>query len=166
MIRRSMMWLNLYGREAVRHMLQNSLKTQKMHFLPVFELMLDSLTTIQVEPHQCPLNQSILLTHGLIPEIQAQSRIMLRLDFLSSQQHMKLYYGCRGSRPVAHKQWLSTILNQKLYAKCLISFLISALMRHQSPPPMAPIRYCCMPLRTQWFKFKSSMVTLEQILNS
>ena len=26
-----------------------------MHFLPVFELMSDSLTTIQVEPHQCPL---------------------------------------------------------------------------------------------------------------
>ena len=32
------MWLNLYGFEAVRHKLKNSLKTQKMHFLPVFEL--------------------------------------------------------------------------------------------------------------------------------
>jgi hypothetical protein len=36
----------VYGREAVRHMLKNGLKTQKMHFLPVFELMLDSLTAI------------------------------------------------------------------------------------------------------------------------
>jgi hypothetical protein len=26
------MWLNLYGHEAVRHKLKNSLKTQKMHF--------------------------------------------------------------------------------------------------------------------------------------
>ena len=29
---------NLYGCEAVGHKLKNSLKTQKMHFLPVFEL--------------------------------------------------------------------------------------------------------------------------------
>ena len=36
----------LYGRKAVQHKLKNSLKTQKMHFLPVFELMSDSLTTI------------------------------------------------------------------------------------------------------------------------
>ncbi len=42
-----------------RHKPKNSLKTPKMHFLPVFELMSDSLTTIQVEPHQCPcINQS------------------------------------------------------------------------------------------------------------
>jgi hypothetical protein len=40
-----------------------------MHFLPVFELMSDSLMTIKVEPHQCPSNQSILLTQGPISEI-------------------------------------------------------------------------------------------------
>ena len=39
-------WLNQYGFEAVRHERQNSLKTPKMHFLPVFELMSDSLMTI------------------------------------------------------------------------------------------------------------------------
>ena len=33
------MWLNLYGREAVRHKLKNGLKTPKKHFLTVFELM-------------------------------------------------------------------------------------------------------------------------------
>ena len=38
-MRRALMWLNLYGREAVRRKLKNSLKTQKMHFLSVFELM-------------------------------------------------------------------------------------------------------------------------------
>jgi hypothetical protein len=40
------MWLNLYGREAVQHKLKNGLKTQKLHFLPVFELMSDSLMAI------------------------------------------------------------------------------------------------------------------------
>ena len=40
-----------------------------MHFLPVLELMFDSLTTIQVEPHQCPSHQSILHIQGPIPEI-------------------------------------------------------------------------------------------------
>ena len=36
-MRRALVWLNLYGHEAVRCKLKNSLKTQKMHFLPVFE---------------------------------------------------------------------------------------------------------------------------------
>ena len=36
----------LYGCEAVQRKLKNSLKTQKMHFLPVFELTSDSLMTI------------------------------------------------------------------------------------------------------------------------
>ena len=30
-------------------------KTQKMHFFPVLDLTSDSLTTIRVKPHQCPL---------------------------------------------------------------------------------------------------------------
>ena len=38
-MRRALVWLNLYGREAVRHKLKNGQKTQKMHFWPVFELM-------------------------------------------------------------------------------------------------------------------------------
>ena len=68
------MWMalilvNLYSREAVLHKCQNSLKTPKMHFLPVFELTLASLTAIWVEQNQCPLHQSILLTQGLIHEI-------------------------------------------------------------------------------------------------
>jgi hypothetical protein len=45
---RALMLLNLYGCEAVQHKLKNCLKTQKMYFLPVFELMSDSLMTIQV----------------------------------------------------------------------------------------------------------------------
>ena len=52
------MWLNLYGSEAVQHKLKKGLKTQKMHFLPVIELMSDSLTAIKVEPHQCPSHEA------------------------------------------------------------------------------------------------------------
>ena len=63
------MWLNLYGRETVRRKLKNRQKTQKMHFLPVFELTSDNLSTIWVEPHQYPLHQSILLTQGPIHKI-------------------------------------------------------------------------------------------------
>ena len=55
---------NLYGHEAAWHKLKNGQKTQKMHFLPVFELTLASLTAIWVEQNQCPLHQSILLTQG------------------------------------------------------------------------------------------------------
>ena len=66
-------WLNLYGYEAVRHKPQNSLKTQKIHFLPVFELMSDSLTTI----YQCPSNQSILHIQGPIPEIFTKKRLRI-----------------------------------------------------------------------------------------
>jgi hypothetical protein len=34
-MRRALMWLNLYGREAVRRKLKSGLKTQKKTFLPV-----------------------------------------------------------------------------------------------------------------------------------
>ena len=82
------MWLNLYGREAVRQKLKNSLKTQKMHFLSVFELTSDSLTTIYIEPHQCPSHQSILLTQGPIHEILAAIAQLLvvveKLSFFES----------------------------------------------------------------------------------
>ena len=43
-----------------------------MHFLPVFELMSDSLTAIYVVPHECPSHQSILLTQGPICKIFAK----------------------------------------------------------------------------------------------
>ena len=58
---------HLYGCEAVQHMLK--IKRKKMHFIPALELMLDSITTIKVEPHQCPLHESILQTQGQILEI-------------------------------------------------------------------------------------------------
>ena len=67
--KRALMGLNLYGGETVRYKLKNGLKTQKMHFLPVFELTLVSLTATWVEQNQCPLYQSILLTKGPIHEI-------------------------------------------------------------------------------------------------
>ena len=45
-----------------------------MHFLPVFELMSDSVMAIQVELHQCPLHQSNLLTQGPIHEIVQEEK--------------------------------------------------------------------------------------------
>ena len=57
-----------YSCEVVQQKLKNSLKTPKMHFLPVFELMSGSLTATKVETNQCPLHQSILLTQGPIHE--------------------------------------------------------------------------------------------------
>ena len=45
-MQRSLMRLNLYGRETVRHELKNGLKTQKMHVLSVLNLMSDSLTAL------------------------------------------------------------------------------------------------------------------------
>ena len=50
----TLMWLNLYGSEAVRYNLKNGLKTQKMHVLPVIELMSDSLTAkiVLLHPHE------------------------------------------------------------------------------------------------------------------
>ena len=56
--------------EAVQCKGKNSLKTQKMHFLPVFEL----TSTIYIDGvHQFPLHQSILLTQGPIHEIFTKS---------------------------------------------------------------------------------------------
>ena len=71
-MQRALMWLNVYGREAVQQKLKNSQKVPKKHFLAVFELLLDSLTATYVEPHQCPSHHSILLTQGPIWEIFAK----------------------------------------------------------------------------------------------
>ena len=79
MMRRALIWLNPYGHGAVRHKLKNCLKTQKMHFLPVFELMSDSLTAIWVEPNQCPSHHSILRTQGPIHEILAEIAQLLAM---------------------------------------------------------------------------------------
>ena len=68
-MRRALIWLNLCGREAVRHKLKNRPKMHFFCFLAIFELISDSLTAISVEQNQCPSHQSILLTQGPIHEI-------------------------------------------------------------------------------------------------
>ena len=68
-MQRALILLNPCGREAGRHKLKNGLKTQKRHFLAVLDFMSDSVTTIYVKQHQCPLYQPILLTQGPIHEI-------------------------------------------------------------------------------------------------
>jgi hypothetical protein len=67
-MQKALMRLNIFGCQVK--------KGVKMHFLcfyPSFEPTLDSLTTIQVKPHQCPLHQLILLIQGPIPKIFAKN---------------------------------------------------------------------------------------------
>ena len=102
MLRRASMWLNLYGREAVRHKLTNGLKTQKMLFLPVLGLMSDSLTAIYVKSHRCPSHQSILLTQGPIHKIFTKKywelAILKNVVFLSQPNWIfffkKIFFFC------------------------------------------------------------------------
>ena len=54
--------LNIFLQKFQGLVLKKGVKTQKMHFNPFFEFTLDSLTTIQVQAHQCPSHQFILLT--------------------------------------------------------------------------------------------------------
>ena len=127
-MRRALMWLNVYGHEAVRSKLKNSLKTQKMHFLSVFELTSDSLSTIQVEPHQCPSHQSILLTQGPIHEILAEIAQLLvvveKLSFFKSAilkkiLQKKIFF-------LLHSyENQSTFIGQQGWAKILMTTLIS-----------------------------------------
>jgi hypothetical protein len=59
-----------------------------MHFLPVFELTVDSLSAIQVKPHQWPSHQSILLTQGPIHKIFTKKNLRIgdfgKLSFFES----------------------------------------------------------------------------------
>ena len=51
----------LYSCQAVQCKLKKGVKTQEMHFYPYFQLTLDSLTIILVEPYHCPLHQFFYL---------------------------------------------------------------------------------------------------------
>ena len=57
-MRRALILLKPYGREADRHKLKNGLKTPKMHFLPVFEL----------TSARCPIKQTTGQSTGRIYE--------------------------------------------------------------------------------------------------
>ena len=68
-MRRALILLNPYGREAGQRKLKNRQKMIFLCFQAIFELMSASLTATWVEQNQCPLHQSILLTQGPIHEI-------------------------------------------------------------------------------------------------
>ena len=101
-MRRALVWLNLYSCEAVQQKLKNTLKTPKMHFLPVFELMSDSLTATKVETNQCPSHQSIILTQGPIQQVFTKNienwRSLKRLAFLVKGQVFALRFDVRSNR--------------------------------------------------------------------
>ena len=67
-----------------------------MQFLPVFELLQDSLSAIQVELHQCPSPQLILLTQGPIHEIFTKKYrelvILKNVVFLSRPFFFRIFF--------------------------------------------------------------------------
>ena len=78
-----------------------SQKTQKIQFLPVIELMSDSLTAIKVEPHQCSLHQSILLIQGPICEIfakKSQKLAILKNGHFENRPFWIFFHKCSRGR--------------------------------------------------------------------
>ena len=127
-MQRALMQLNLYGHEDVLRKCKNSLKTQKMHILPVLDLMSDSLTAIQVEPYQCPLHQSILLTQGPIHEILAVIAQLLgvveKLSFFESAI-LKFFLQKKKKILLNSHQNQSTFIQQQGFFKILMITLVS-----------------------------------------
>ena len=111
-MRRALVWLNLYGRQAARHKLKSGLKTQKMNFLPVFELTLASLTAIWVEQNQCLLHLSILLTQGPIYEIlrigDFEKSVILNFFFLE-KKNWKWRTQKNVGQPQDHIDWTTSM---------------------------------------------------------
>ena len=150
-MRRALVWLNLYSCEAVQQKPQNSLKTPKMHFLPVFELMSDSLTATKVETNQCPSHQSILLTQGPIHEnfmkkywelAELENEVFLRRPFwifksailnfffasfhwkmqpISMRDHFFLHYGWFFQN--LRKEAVRTFMHTTVFVYLLLPFL-------------------------------------------
>ena len=71
-----------------------------MHFLPVFELMSDSLTATKVETNQCPLHQSILLTQGPIHENQKNKTTKPRIHQSTNLKCCKMFFKVRNNTPL------------------------------------------------------------------
>ena len=126
------MWLNLCGSEAFRHKLKNGLKTPKMHFLPVFELMLDILTTIQVEPHQCPCINTEYSTNGLSYGYSEQdtssavcSLILCSRTLIRVMRVLLEHSGCSSDRPC----WYQAVVfeEQCSLQQCVLLLLLTFL---------------------------------------
>ena len=122
MMRRALMQLNVYGHEAVQQKLKNRQKVPKKHFLAVFELLLDSLTGIYLELHQCPWHHSILPTQG---QFMKFSQKILRIGGFE-----KLFFFCFGlfesffhhphenqSEIMCQNRWDSIFMIMMVYSK-------------------------------------------------
>ena len=128
-MQRALILLNPCGREAGRHKLKNGLKTQKMHFLPVFELTLASLTAIWVEQNQCLLHQSILLSQGPINEIKKKKDtwelVILKYSFfwvthygIFFQKKIVLLHPHENrSKPLGYQEWVKSLMITLVYSK-------------------------------------------------
>ena len=128
-MRRALILLNLYGREAVRHKLKKGRKTLKMHFLPVLELMSDSLTAIYVEQNQCPSHQSILLTqepiHGIFAKIFRELAILKNKVFFGG--HFEIFFFKKKNFFLLHSHVKrSKFLGQQGWVEILMITLVSS----------------------------------------
>ena len=100
MMQRALMWLNLYGREAVQHNLKNGLKTQKNAFFAFF----------------CLANYSTAITVS----IQLSSTPQLRTNYLgyplletSSCALAHMTFSCVQCRAFSYEQCTAYV-----YARC------------------------------------------------
>ena len=79
-------------------------------FLPVLDLKLDNLTTLEVEPHCCPLHQFILLTKEPICEFFAKKKLRIGgVVFLSWPFWFLIFFKnnffCAIFIQISHKLW-------------------------------------------------------------
>ena len=128
-MQRSLIQLNLYGSEAVLHKLENDLKMDFFCFLAIFEFISDSLKTIQVELHQYPLHQSILLTQGPIhkkfQKKNLEVAILKNVVFLSRPFG---FFFSKHSFFLFSNENKSKFINQQGWVKLLIKANITALL--------------------------------------
>jgi hypothetical protein len=94
-----------------------------MHFLPVFELTSDSLSAIQVEPHQCPSHQSILLTqetiHKNFTNFFCQIGNFEKLSFFESAilKFFLLHSHENQSKLLGYQGWVEIFMITLVYSK-------------------------------------------------
>ena len=68
-MRRALMWLNVYDREAVRHKLKKSQKTQKLHFQPASRKFLAMRNITLFSVHMSIfITQTLIISIGQSPE--------------------------------------------------------------------------------------------------
>ena len=96
----------------LRDCLTKAQKQAKKHFWcfqAVLKLTLDNLTAIQVEPHQYPSHQSVLLTQGPIHEIFAKKSFFESAILLNSYENQSTF--------IMQQGWVEILMITLVYSK-------------------------------------------------